>query len=84
MDWYQVLNLAVAIFAGGVPFAMGGAVWMSKMYSSVREIKQELGWLKEFRTESLAENSKLWGVVSNHGERLTKVETRTEGQGRRN
>lgn len=68
-----------------VAFAGGCIAWAARVLSKLSEIANELKWLGEFRKETIEDRANLWErseqhgeLLSEHGERLTAVETKIE------
>ena len=52
---------------------IGGAWWMSALYSEVHGIRESIDSLRSDNKENL---DRVWNTLNNHGDRIIKLESR--------
>lgn len=85
LNWFYDNLFGFGAFASLIGYGIGAAKWAASLHTEVRLLREEMSFLREFRLVTDRDSEKQWnrfdehsGKLANHGERITRVESRVE------
>lgn len=85
LSWIYDNLFGFGAFASLIGYGIGAAKWAAALHTEVRLLREDVGFLREFRQVTDRDSDKQWnrfddhtGKLANHGERITRVESRVE------
>lgn len=85
LNWIYDNLFGFGAFASLIGYGIGAAKWAAALHTEVRLLREEMGFLREFRLSTDRDSGKQWNRfddhadrLSNHGERLTRVESKVD------
>lgn len=85
LNWFYDNLFGFGAFASLIGYGIGAAKWAASLHTEVRLLREEMSFLREFRVVTDRDSEKQWNrfdehstKLTNHGERLTRVESRVD------
>lgn len=82
-QWISSNGVGVSAFATLIGYGIGAAKWAASMHTQVKMLREEMGFLREFRTQTGDDSEKQWNKIdehghtlSDHGERIVRIESK--------
>ncbi len=82
-QWISSNGVGVSAFATLIGYGIGAAKWAASMHTEVKMLREEMSFLREFRTQTGDDSEKQWTninehthTLSDHGERIVRLESK--------
>ena len=82
-QWISSNGVGVSVFLTLIGYGIGAAKWAASIHTEVKMLREEMGFLRQFRTQTGDDSGKQWTKIdehgrtlSDHGERLARMESK--------
>lgn len=82
-QWISSNGIGVSAFVTLIGYGIGAAKWAASMHTEVKMLREEMSFLREFRTQTGDDSEKQWmeinrhsHSISDHGERIVRIESK--------